>query len=159
MLETFFFWTSLVGFLVNTIVLLAVSPTKQSSTTVFKTWTNAMGWDDGVAMLLAIGQSMYGFLCTDSATHISEEVRNPSRSVPRAMWLTIAVGITTTIPFTLAVLYSTQDFEALSLSPLPIMELYVQAFSGNSNAALFFTFWILFVSSHFSNPLAPGMEA
>lgn len=59
-LETFFFWTSLIGFLVNTIVLLAVSPSKQSSTTVFVDWTNLTGWDNGVAMLLAIGQAMYG---------------------------------------------------------------------------------------------------
>ena len=56
-LETFFFFVSLVGFLVNTIVLLAVSPTKQSSEVVFVEWTNVTGWDNGVAMLLAIGQA------------------------------------------------------------------------------------------------------
>lgn len=54
-LETFFFWTSLVGFLVNTIVLLAVSPSKKSGSVVFTEWTNLTGWDNGVAMLLAIG--------------------------------------------------------------------------------------------------------
>ncbi|ETN43520.1 uncharacterized protein HMPREF1541_02679 [Cyphellophora europaea CBS 101466] len=144
-LETFFFWTSLVGFLVNTIVLLAVSPSKQTGSAVFTEWTNLTGWDNGVAMLLAIGQSMYGFLCTDSATHISEELPNPSRHVPRAMWMTIAIGIVTTVPFTLAVLFSTQDFEAVSLSGLPIMEVYLQALRGNTSAALFFTFWILFI--------------
>jgi choline transport protein len=144
-LETFFFWTSLVGFVVNTIVLLAVSPTKQSSQTVFAEWTNLTGWDNGVAMLLAIGQSMYGFLCTDSAMHIAEELPSPSVHVPRAMWMTVAIGIATTIPFTLSVLFSMQDLEAVSLSGLPIMEVYLQALRGNSDAALFFTFWILFI--------------
>jgi choline transport protein len=144
-LETFFFWTSLLGFLVNTIVLLAVSPTKTPTTTVFTTWSNLTGWDSGVAMMLAIGQSMYGFLCTDSISHISEELHNPSRYVPRAMWMTIAIGIATTIPFTLAILYSAPDYDSIAASALPIMEVYIQSLRGNTSAALFFTFWILFI--------------
>jgi choline transport protein len=76
--------------------------------------------------------------------HISEELPSPSRYVPRAMIGTMVIGILTCIPFTLAVLFSSQDLEEVSLSPLPIMTVYVQAL-GNADAALFFTFWILFI--------------
>ncbi|KAK3722687.1 hypothetical protein LTR37_002258 [Vermiconidia calcicola] len=142
--ESVFFWTSVIGFVVSTIAMLAVSDTKQSSKVVFTKWVNQTGWSDGTAFLLAVGQAMYGFLCTDAATHISEELPNPSRNVPRAMWGTILVGIITVLPFTLAFLFSVTDLEAVSLSLLPIMEVYSQAFQ-HRGAAFFFTFWILFI--------------
>jgi choline transport protein len=66
-----------------------------------------------------------GFLCTDSATHISEELPNPSRNVPRAMVATIIIGIITTVPFTLAMLLSVTSLEDVSLSYLPIVSLTI----------------------------------
>ena len=75
--ETFFFWTSVVDFVDSFIALLAASNTKQSGRAVFTDRVNQTGWSDGVAFLLAVGQSMYGFLCTDAATHLSEEMPVP----------------------------------------------------------------------------------
>ncbi|KAK5940756.1 hypothetical protein PMZ80_007173 [Knufia obscura] len=115
--ETMFFWASVLGFAVSVIVMLAVSDRKQSGSVVFTEWVNQTGWSDGTAFLLAVGQAMYGFLCTDSATHISEELPDPGRNVPRAMWGTIAIGIITVLPFTIALLFSVNDFTAISLSP------------------------------------------
>lgn len=60
------------------------------------------------------------------------------------MWGTIAIGIITVLPFTIALLFSVNDLEAISLSYLPIMEVYSQALN-NRAAAFFFTFWILFI--------------
>jgi len=142
--ESVFFWASVVGFVVSFIALLAASKVKQPASVVFTGWVNQTGWSDGTAFMLAVGQSMYGFLCTDSATHISEELPNPGRNVPRAMWLTIAIGIATTLPFTLAVLFSIQSFDELSASALPIREIYFQALNSKAGAA-FFVFLILFI--------------
>lgn len=58
--ETAFFWSSIVGFVVSFITLLAASDTKQSGSVVFTEWVNQTGWSDGTAFLLAVGQSMYG---------------------------------------------------------------------------------------------------
>ncbi|KAK5088586.1 hypothetical protein LTR05_002806 [Lithohypha guttulata] len=142
--EIVFFWASVLGFVVSFVAILAASDTKQSASIVFTDWVNQTGWNDGTAFLLAVGQAMYGFLCTDSATHISEELPNPGRNVPRAMWGTIVIGIATTLPFTVALLFSTHDLETVSLSYLPIMEVYSQALN-NKAGAFVLTFWILFV--------------
>jgi choline transport protein len=58
--ETVFFWTSITGFVVSFVTLLAASDTKQSGSVVFTQWTNQTGWSDGFAFLLAVGQAMYG---------------------------------------------------------------------------------------------------
>lgn len=58
--ETMFFWSSIAGFVVSFITLLAASDTKQSGSVVFTDWVNQTGWSDGTAFLLAVGQSMYG---------------------------------------------------------------------------------------------------
>lgn len=84
------------------------------------------------------------------------------------MYMTIVIGIATTIPFTLALLFSTTSLDDVSASYLPIvstippypttlptpspqtppnnlkMEVYSQALSSRP-AAAFFTFWILFI--------------
>lgn len=60
------------------------------------------------------------------------------------MYMTIVIGIVTTISFTLAMLFSVKSLEDVSLSYLPIMEIYFQALSSRAGAA-FFTFWILFI--------------
>ena len=59
------------------------------------------------------------------------------------MRMTIAIGTATTIPFTLAILFSANEYTEVSLSSLPIMEVYSQAL--NVDGAAFFTFWIFFM--------------
>lgn len=143
-LESMFFWCSLLGLAASVITMLATSRTKQSAEKVFTDWSNLTGWGDGTAFMLAVGQSMWGFSCTDSVTHLSEEVHNPGRTIPRAMWLTMVIGISTVIPFTLAMLFSVNDYDALTASSFPITEVYLQA-TGSKPAAAIFTALILFI--------------
>lgn len=70
--EKFFFWCSLLGFLVSFITMLAASGSKQSGQVVFVKYTNQTGWSDGMSFVIAVGSCMYAFLATDAATHIAE---------------------------------------------------------------------------------------
>ena len=144
-METVFFIASVAGFLVFFITVLATSETKQSASVVFVDWVNLTGWDDGTAFLLGVGQAMYTFLAVDSATHIAEEVPQPGKKVPQTMWMTVLIGITTVLPWTLAFMFSIQDMDAVSTSALPIMEVYLQALRGSKAGAAFFTTWLLFI--------------
>lgn len=144
-LETVFFVASVSGFVVFFVAVLAASKSKQSASTVFVDWNNQTGWDDGTAFLLGVGQAMYTYLAVDSATHIAEEVPQPGKRVPRTMWTTVVIGLITVIPWTLAFLFSIQDFTAVSVSPLPIMEVYKQALRGSNAGAAVLTTWLLFI--------------
>lgn len=88
---------------------------------------------------------MYTYLAVDSATHIAEEVPKPGKKVPQTMGMTVLIGVVTVIPWTLAFMFSAQDFDKISSSALPIMELYYQALRHSRAGAAFFTTWLLFV--------------
>lgn len=128
------FWVSVLGFLISVIALLAASDIKQSSSVVFLEWVNQTGWDNGVAFLLAVGQGMYSFMCLDAATHLSDQLQNPSRDVPRAILGAVVIGLVTIIPYSVAILFSTHEFAPILASDLPILEVYHQALSSRAGA-------------------------
>jgi choline transport protein len=70
--EIFFFWLSIVGFVVSTITVLARSSPKQTGNFVFGLWNNQSGWNDGVAFMIGVGQGMFAFIAIDAATHVAE---------------------------------------------------------------------------------------
>jgi len=142
--ENVFFLASLFAFLVSFIVVLAKSDTKQPAKVVFTEYTNVTGWSDGTAFMLGVGSCMYAFLATDGATHIAEELPNPGKNVPRAIWLTMVIGIATVFPWTIAFLFSTNDLTAVSEAALPILEVYSQALNSQGGAT-FMTVWFLFI--------------
>ncbi|KAI1622604.1 amino acid/polyamine transporter I [Exophiala viscosa] len=145
MLQMVFFMASLVGFVVFFITVLATSKDhKQRASTVFTKWDNQTGWSDGTAFLLGVGTCMYAYLAVDSVTHLAEEMPNPGTGVPRAMCLTILIGMLTVFMWTLAFLFSTSDLDEVSMSHLPILTVYYQALRSKAGAA-FFAVWLLFI--------------
>ncbi|KIW66328.1 hypothetical protein PV04_05664 [Phialophora macrospora] len=142
--EIVFFFATVLGFVVFFITVLATSDTKQSGRTVFTEWNNQTGWNDGIAFFLGVGSCMYIYLATDSATHIAEEMPNPSRNVPRAIGMTMIIGTVTSLLWTIAFMFSTNDLEEVSLSYLPILTVYYQALDSKGGAA-FLVVWLLVV--------------
>ena len=61
------------------------------------------------------------------AIHISEEMTQPGRRVPQVIIMTMIIGLVTTLPLFIALMYFMTDLEAVSSSPLPSMELIFQA--------------------------------
>lgn len=66
------FWLTCIGFIVSTVTVLARSDRKQTGRTVFVTWNNNSGWNDGVAFMIGVGQGMFSFIAIDAATHVAE---------------------------------------------------------------------------------------
>ncbi|KAF3406466.1 Choline transport protein [Talaromyces pinophilus] len=102
------------------------------------------GWNSGTAWILGICNCMYAFGGTDGAIHISEEMTQPGRRVPQVIIMTMIIGLVTTLPLFIALMYFMTDLEAVSNSPLPSMELIFQA-TGNRNATIFLTSVLLVV--------------
>ncbi|CAG9955452.1 unnamed protein product [Clonostachys rosea f. rosea IK726] len=142
--ERVFLFSSLLGLMVALVTVLATSSPKQPARVIFADWVNVTGWPDGLAFLLATGQAMYGFLGLDGATHLAEEVPHPERTVPKVIAMIMAIGTVTSIPWTIAMLFSTNDLAQVGEAPLPIFEVFMQAISSQS-AATFFTVWICFI--------------
>ncbi|KAH7111648.1 amino acid permease-domain-containing protein [Dactylonectria estremocensis] len=139
-----FLFSSLLGLVVAFVMVLAKSHEKQPAKVIFAEWVNVTGWPDGLAFILATGQAMYGFLGMDGATHIAEELPNPERTVPKVIIMIMAIGTATSIPWTIAMMFSTNDLDRIAGSALPIFEVFLQAINSQA-AATFFTVWICFI--------------
>ncbi|KAL4798806.1 amino acid/polyamine transporter I [Aspergillus venezuelensis] len=121
------FFLSLVGFGASIATLLAASKEKQSSTAVFTEYNNTSGWGDGWTMIIGITACLWAFSGGDGPTHLAEEVPNPSRTVPIAILLTIAMGFVTVFAWIIALMFVVTDVQAVIDSAVPILEVYNQA--------------------------------
>ncbi|KAJ5177646.1 amino acid transporter [Penicillium coprophilum] len=142
--EMVMFVSSFLGFIASFIVVLATQKHTQSAKAVFIDFKNNSGWSDGTSFIIGLGTCMYAFLAIDGACHIAGELPNPRSDVPRAMGLTMLIGMMTVIPWTVVFLFSITDIDAVASSSIPVYTIYLQATQSQS-AATVLTVWILFV--------------
>jgi amino acid transporter len=73
------------GFLAIIIVLWTLSP-RASTKTTFTEFKNAGGWNSmGLALMVGQISAVYACICSDAAAHMSEEIKDAGKTVPRAM--------------------------------------------------------------------------
>ncbi|CEN60862.1 amino acid/polyamine transporter I [Aspergillus pseudodeflectus] len=136
-----------IGWLVVLITVVACAPTHQSPKFVFRTWVNNTGWDSNViCFITGLVNPLYSLGGLDGVTHITEEMPNPSRNAPLAIGITLTIAFTTGLTYLIALMFSVQDFAALSTTNtgLPLAELFRQV-TESAGGAFGLTF-ILFVA-------------
>ncbi|KAL4864133.1 hypothetical protein BDV12DRAFT_205908 [Aspergillus spectabilis] len=136
-----------IGWLVVLVTVVACAPTHQSSTFVFKTWVNNTGWNSNViCFITGLVNPLYSLGGLDGVTHITEEMPNPSRNAPLAIAITLTIAFTTGLTYLIALMFSVQDFSALSTTStgLPLAELFRQV-TQSAGGAFGLTF-ILFIA-------------
>ncbi|KAL7268542.1 hypothetical protein RUND412_008831 [Rhizina undulata] len=136
-LSTGSLYFSIMSFVVITITVLAVSPTKRSSKEVWATLTNDSGWsNNGVSFITGLLGINWGFSCLDACTHMAEEIPNPERNVPKAILGTVGIGFLTSWVYIIAIFYSLQDLQEVASALVPSLELYRQALRGSVAGAI-----------------------
>lgn len=138
---------SLGAFFTIAIACLAISSPKQSTSYVWGTFYNPTGWSsDGVVFLTGLVSSNYMYAGLDGAIHLAEDCANAAVAVPRAIISVIGIGFVTTFLFTIAMIYSISNFEAVAATPTgePIFELWRQACK-SGGAATTFTIVLCFI--------------
>jgi choline transport protein len=134
---------SIVGFVASLITLLTVKDTKQSTDFVFKDYQNVSGWSDGWAIFIGITGCLWAYSGVDAATHVSEEVPNPSRNVPIAIIITMVLGIITVVVWNIALMFVVTDLQALIESGVPILEVYNQALNSKVATTIWAVYYIV----------------
>lgn len=134
----FALYTSLFSFLVITIVVLACARGNyQDAHFVFVEFTNNTGWSSGgIAFIVGMIGPAWGFSCLDCATHLAEEVHQPERMVPIAIFGTVGIGFATAFVYTIAMFFSVKDLDGVvnTVTGVPILELYYQAVGSRAGA-------------------------
>ncbi|KAG8726773.1 hypothetical protein FRC12_023098, partial [Ceratobasidium sp. 428] len=153
----FCLYISIIGCIVTTIVVPAVSETKQHASFVFATFINETGWENNVvAFIVGLISPAWCFGALDVATHLAEEIHQPERMIPKSILSTVLVGLVSSLAYCIAMFFSLSDYTSIVSSPtgVPILELYYQSMRGSfAGAAVLQVVFILtgfgcFVACH-----------
>lgn len=91
-LQQFGLFMVVVGGIVTIIVIAAMPDQHASNATVWKDFENTTGWSGGVAFLTGVLNGAFTIGTPDSVTHMAEELPNPRRDLPRAIFAQIILG-------------------------------------------------------------------
>lgn len=131
------------------IATLALNPEKNSASFVFTEFRNSTGWSsDGIAWCLGMLTSCYVMIGYDSATHLSEEIPDPARNIPRAMIGCIAINGGMGFVILIVLLFCMGNLDAaLNSGPFPIIHIFSTITRGNKAAATAMTCTIIISAS------------
>ncbi|UPK89128.1 hypothetical protein LCI18_000063 [Fusarium solani-melongenae] len=100
--------------------LFAAADDRQSAESFFTNFYNTSGWPAGVAVLIGMNSLNWCFSCLDSVVHLSEEIPNPRRNIPRALMWSIVVGAVTGVLIIFAFIINNTDYETRN-SAIPMI--------------------------------------
>ncbi|KAF1995268.1 amino acid transporter [Amniculicola lignicola CBS 123094] len=129
----------ILGFFGILIPLVYLSPTHNSVKTVFTAFNNRNGWDSkGLVFFIGLQGSALAFVGTDSAVHMSEEVKNASRDVPRSMIISLIINGFLALGMLLAVLFSAAgiDDPEKVWDPVAFIQVFTEAVGSNAGGAV-----------------------
>jgi len=132
-----------------TIVVVAAMPAAHADASFVFLWddnNNVTGWPAGVAFLTGVLNGAFTIGTPDSATHMSEELPNPRRDLPKAILAQMGLGTITAFCFGVAIFFGINDLSGVvnSSGSFPLAAVYSQA--TGSPAATFGLLLIIFMS-------------
>ncbi|ERF69092.1 hypothetical protein EPUS_01048 [Endocarpon pusillum Z07020] len=125
--------------------IIAVQDTA-SDAFVWKDWVADLGYPDGFVFLAGMLNGAYAIGTPDLVCHLAEEIPRPHVNVPKAMGLQMGIGFLSGFAYLIAILYTINDFDALSSSTFPVAEIYAQATGSRAGTiGLLFLILVVFV--------------
>ena len=145
-LQQFGLFIVTVGGIVTIITLAAMPANHASNKFVFSDFANNTGWSGGVAFLTGVLNGAFTIGTPDAVTHLAEELPNPKRDLPKAIFAQILIGFLYAFCFAIALFYGVSDLDAVQNSngSFPLAQAYYQA--TGSRAATFGLLFIIFLS-------------
>lgn len=109
-LEVMILVLHVLGFFAIFIPLISLSE-KVDTSDVFTGVSSQTGWLPGLAFFIGLNGNAAAFLGTDGPVHMSEEVKNAQRNVPRSMLLSLVINGVLAFGLLIAVLYCTVNLD------------------------------------------------
>ncbi|KAF1917448.1 amino acid permease-domain-containing protein [Ampelomyces quisqualis] len=126
------------GFLTIIIVFWVLSP-RNSAEVTFTKLINGGGWSS-IGLTLMVGQlsAIYACICSDSAAHMSEEIKDAGKTVPKAMIGAYLMNGSLGIVFLVSYMFMITDVEAAlnDVTGYPHIWVFSQTVSAGGVAAL-----------------------
>ncbi|KAF9887402.1 hypothetical protein FE257_010257 [Aspergillus nanangensis] len=103
-------------------------------------FVNNSGWSsDAIVFLTGLANPNFMYAGIDGAIHLAEECSNAVTAVPLALLSTVVIGFVTAFAFSISMLYSLVDLEAVltTATEVPIYEIWYQATRSPAAATVF----------------------
>jgi amino acid transporter len=111
-------WWHIIGTATIVIVVLVMTPQRQSAEFVFTTWVNNTGWSSSFyVFMLGLLQSQYTLSGYDSAAHMAEETQNASTGGPMGIIMAIVTASVVGWIFLVGMTFSIGNFETQIVHP------------------------------------------
>lgn len=122
------------GFLAIIVCIWVLAP-RNTAETVFTVFTNTGGWSTtGLSLMVGQISAIYACICSDAAAHMSEEIKDAGKAVPRAMLWSYCLNGALGLVFLVTYLFCIVDIDgaiddANNGSGYPYMFVFTNAFS------------------------------
>jgi amino acid transporter len=135
--RTILVW-NICSFIIITVALLATSSNKQAPSFVFQDFQSFTGFGQAMTTVIGILQSFFGMCCYDAPSHMTEEMKHPSRDAPKAMVLSVGMGAVTGFVFLLTLCFCIGDIDntAASSTGVPVIQIFYDS-TGSKVGACF----------------------
>ncbi|KAJ6186507.1 Amino acid/polyamine transporter I [Penicillium mononematosum] len=130
----------IIGYFLTIIYLLVSVKEKQTAKWVFTDQTNYSGWNSGIAWSIGIMSSALSQIGWDASTHMSEEMKDAARDLPRTMYGAVLITGLTTFPWVIALMFCMEDIGSVVNGPAgamsPLVQLIYNVSGGNMAVTL-----------------------
>ena len=126
------------SFIIIIITLLATNDHKQNADFVFKDFQNMTGLSASMATIIGILQSFFGMCCYDAPSHMTEEMKHPSRDAPKSIILAVGLGAVTGFFFILTLCFCMGDITstANSSTGVPVIQIFYDSTGSKAGACI-----------------------
>ncbi|KAF2111168.1 amino acid permease-like protein [Lophiotrema nucula] len=126
----------ILGFFGILIPLVYLSPNHKSAKEIFTSFTNGGEWDSKtLAFFIGLQGNALAFVGTDSAVHMSEEVKNASVDVPKSMIYSLFINGCLALGMLFAILFSMPD-EVPTALRYPFVYIFESAVGSTTGATI-----------------------
>ena len=126
------------GFFAILIPLWILAP-KNSTSAVFTQFSDGGNWgNDGLSCLVGMLSAIFSFIGPDSATHMSEEIKDASRTLPLAMMWTAVLNGSLGFVMLVTLCYCLGDVETILSNPeiMPFIQVFYTATKSRAGSSV-----------------------
>ncbi|RDW88297.1 hypothetical protein BP6252_00329 [Coleophoma cylindrospora] len=139
----FTLFATILGFVITFVVLVATKDYTRAGSSITTPGQGTSGWDHNTAWLLGVVNAMYAFGATDAAIHIAEEMKEPGKRLPQIMNLTMLIGLITTLPLVMVMMFGLRDLAAVNAATLDSAEVFYQITQSKTTTSVLMSWLIM----------------
>ncbi|KAF1816260.1 GABA permease [Eremomyces bilateralis CBS 781.70] len=149
------------SFVIVVITILTMQKDKQPASFVFTEFHNSTGFNPAFAAIIGVVQALFGLVCYDAPSKMTEELMEPRRQAPHAIIWSVCIGAFTGFIFLVSLCFCMGDIEATanSVTGSPLIQIFYDSTGSKAGAGGLTSLIVVIVVFCANSLLAEGSRA